>query len=791
MQNDNDARSSGASTKRYVLVVFLTITSIFLALCGIWAIEDAQTNVLQWADERAAVTKQFRRFTRLFNTPDFAVVSWPTETWDDPTFVRTADQLRQGPGKTYFRSVSDSVTAASELEQSSEQISLGSAVRRLEGALVGKEQQHGCLVALFNEHGRECRENAVRAIQAAAASQGIDADALRLGGIATELAWLERDGIHAPLRLSPLAGIVCWVVSCVCLRSLKIGTALTVVSGFSGMSVLGLMIVFGIPLDAVNATLPVLGLMLASSLGLHWLGYFSRENDSSTESATIRATQLSLKPGILSIATTGLGLLSLLTSNTSAIRTYGILGATTVALSGFWIFVVFPQVIRALSIKPNAETDRSQRAWIRHSLLISRLRVSCLVVLVIGMVATSLGLPQLQTSVRLDSLFRSDHQAVRDARWLEKNVGNLASMELMVTVPHGKEGANSSRSLAGIEMMRDLEAMIRKIPDVDSTFSAYHLVPPIPSGRSLRSTARRRGYAEKLESQLDELTEFGFFQRTDNLDIWRLSAYVTTFQRKQQSRADLASKILDQYRKFAKSNDLSNQAIVTGIPLLVEEIEQQFFRDLIVTYVVAVLLIFLAVWLGFQSLPVALLSMIPNMFPPLVILGIVGWLNISLDVGSVMTASIALGIAVDDTIHLLVSTKRELEQGHTVSASMRRAMVHSGPAVLRTSILGATALCVLAASSFLPTARFGVLMASMLVAAIIGDLVMLPALISTKLGNRIFLKCFGDLKVKAKPTNQSGLLVEDLPAPSARCSLVETKPHDCSPRDSIAGLMNS
>ena len=121
-------------------------------------------------------------------------------------------------------------------------------------------------------------------------------------------------------------------------------------------------------------------------------------------------------------------------------------------------------------------------------------------------------------------------------------------------------------------------------------------------------------------------------------------------------------------------------------------------------------------------------------------------MQIDLDVGSIMTASIALGIAVDDTVHVLVGVKRAMKAGHSSLDAVRVALQHSGNAIVRTSLLGAATLIVLSFASFTPTARFGTLIAGMLVAALVGDLILLPALTMTKLGRKITKRSFAQPK---------------------------------------------
>lgn len=126
--------------------------------------------------------------------------------------------------------------------------------------------------------------------------------------------------------------------------------------------------------------------------------------------------------------------------------------------------------------------------------------------------------------------------------------------------------------------------------------------------------------------------------------------------------------------------------------------------------------------------------MIPSMIPTLVLFGSMGWLGISLDIGLVMTASVALGIAVDDTLHLLSHFRDARCQGFNLDASVLTALGYCGLAMFQTTVICGCSLLVYCASDFLPTQRFAVCMGLLLAMAWLGVAVLLPAMMSSHLG---------------------------------------------------------
>ncbi len=148
----------------------------------------------------------------------------------------------------------------------------------------------------------------------------------------------------------------------------------------------------------------------------------------------------------------------------------------------------------------------------------------------------------------------------------------------------------------------------------------------------------------------------------------------------------------------------------------------------------------------FQAAGAGLVSMLPNLFPLAIIFGFMGWTGTQVDIGTMMTASVALGIAVDDTIHFLAWFRQALRDGLSRQQAIFYAYMRCAPAMTQTTIVGGLGLSVFALSTFTPTQRFGTLMLALLVAALLGDLIFLPALLASPLG-RFFL---------VKPTRKPG-----------------------------------
>jgi len=110
------------------------------------------------------------------------------------------------------------------------------------------------------------------------------------------------------------------------------------------------------------------------------------------------------------------------------------------------------------------------------------------------------------------------------------------------------------------------------------------------------------------------------------------------------------------------------------------------------------------------------------------------WRGTKIDIGTMMCASVAMGVAVDDTIHFLTWFRIGMRNGLTRNEAVLEAYRRVATAMTQTTLIGGIGLAVFALSTFTPTQRFGMMMVTLLAAALVGDLIFLPALLSGPLG---------------------------------------------------------
>ncbi len=175
-------------------------------------------------------------------------------------------------------------------------------------------------------------------------------------------------------------------------------------------------------------------------------------------------------------------------------------------------------------------------------------------------------------------------------------------------------------------------------------------------------------------------------------------------------------------------------SVYTGVVPLLSQTQRQLTLSLKQSLFWASLLVALTMIVLLRSAVAGLVSMLPIMFPLILIFGAVGWLGVKVDIGMMLSASIALAVAVDGTIHFLTWFRRGSQLGLDRVQAIMFAYDRCSTARLQTTIIGGIGVLVFAASSFMPMQNFGYLMISILAATVVGDLLLLPALLAGPLG---------------------------------------------------------
>jgi len=175
---------------------------------------------------------------------------------------------------------------------------------------------------------------------------------------------------------------------------------------------------------------------------------------------------------------------------------------------------------------------------------------------------------------------------------------------------------------------------------------------------------------------------------------------------------------------------------LSGLLVLYNNMLQSLFGSQILTLGITVLLLTGMFLILFRSLKIAFIAILPNALSVAVVLGVMGWLNIPLDMMTITISAISIGIAVDDTIHYIHRFKDEFQKDRRYLPTMHRCHGSIGHAMYYTSITIIIGFSILVLSNFIPSVYFGLLTGLAMLIALLAALTLLPQML-------ILVKPFG------------------------------------------------
>lgn len=214
-------------------------------------------------------------------------------------------------------------------------------------------------------------------------------------------------------------------------------------------------------------------------------------------------------------------------------------------------------------------------------------------------------------------------------------------------------------------------------------------------------------------------------------DVLNLDRSKTALQvRLKMVAASEVARFVDAMDVYVKTHELPNvQVEVSGVGLLWVQMAQYISDTQIVSYAITFGTIALFMIAAFGSVRLGLLAMALNIFPIALTLGLMGWLGWHLDYFRLLLATIAIGIAVDDTMHFVAAYKHEFDICGRYEEALRRAMPEIGPAMVAMTAILVVAFSSYHASSMAIVASFGTLLTFCIAMAVVADLLLMPALL--------------------------------------------------------------
>jgi predicted RND superfamily exporter protein len=758
-------RQAGKSPLWAWLTILVIAAASPLVFLGDAALESNTDEITQWLPDSRGDRQQYDQFVEQFGGDGFVLVSWPGCTLSDERLTRLAGALtspeQQGDHESDSALIRRVITGSDMLERlTSEPVELSLAIarRRMQGIFIGPDGTTTCALVLLTDEGQQHQEKVLERIYRIAEREcGLDRETLRLGGSAYEAVVLDHESERA-LRayLLPITCITL-LLTWWCFRSLRLVIIVLAVAAFCRSLSMAIVYFTDGHANAVLIVLPVLVYVLTVSGAVHLVNYYRDVvQQDGQHGAAWRALQLAWLPCVLAAGSTAIGLISLCVSQIGPVRSFGVYGAFALLVSVVVLLAVVPAALRVWPDKTtrpshNARKNNFLAATVAETVI--RWRHWLAVPLVVTILALAFGLSRTTTTVKIERFFREDTILVRNYRWIEEHIGSLVSIEILVNFDNDCELDLFKR----MALVAEIQQEIAQVKGVSGTMSALSLSPPIPKSGGMRGTIRRTVFAKKWEKERPWLVEEGLLADGQNEQAWRITTRIPATV--DLDYGNLGNRLRDRVANVVRRHSSIREGDVsvtyTGIAPMVHRAQEQLLADLTNSFALALLLISPTMMVILRSPTAGLLAMIPNVAPIATVFGALGWLGIPVDVGSVLTASVALGVAVDDTLHVLTWYTRAVRAGRTPRQAIGQAYQRCGTAMIQTTIICGLGLLVVVHSNYVPASQFAWLTSILLLAALASDFVLLPLILVSPMG-KVFLRGVAHRERTYEPAGDRG-----------------------------------
>ena len=750
-----------------------------------------RNEITQWGSLDTATYRQFVDYRRRFGDNEYVVISWTGCDLKDERVLKVSDRIAEelaGKVSPVFngQAVYWTLRDAAGLSDSE-------ARQRMRGLFIGEDEDTTAIAFSLTDTTRMDRAPVIEKLTDILRLSGVDPEKAYFAGLGHNLYTLDKEGLESPFRMVPQIMLLALLLTFAFIRHFWLALFINALGVYTGCLSFNFIYLADIDMNAILWPLPTLTMLLTISAALHFLSYVRKavadaapaEGDqtplSHSRLMTSEAFALAWKPMLFCAITTAIGLASLQLSSSSPVRQFGLYGGISIvaacALTLLWL-PTFLTVIKYSDREEEsllAEKDNRLAAkrpigaqpdgWMRLAWFTRTFRWPIIIVSVVGLVVMGAGIPKIITGSNVQNFFPMKHRVLTDLAAIENATGPLCSVELLLRFSDPRKANDKSR-------VKGLQALSSKIVEstcVDSCVSAATFAPV---WKKRTNAIQEIGEIARLRRLKDEIPQIGLLHvvpgaaesaasesnddgtsvdEADNVEeTWRISCRYYDVQPQDSQHAGSAVDLpllCAQLRSITNELFLpeghlvfegeSLEIITTGEFVLFEEVDRQFFSELMKTYLTAFVSISLVVLLILRTPIGLLLALPPNLFPAVMVLGAAGHFGYALDAASLMTASVALGIAVDDTLHFMLWWKEgraaeKTDGDRTEGEPIEQAIRYSGNAMMQTSFIIGLSIVLYAFCGFLPTVRFGLLLSGMMLAALIGDLILLPALLATQ-----------------------------------------------------------
>jgi len=629
--------------------------------------------------------------------------------------------------------------------------------KRREGALKDGEEQHLQQILSEYETAKDLLNTSNRRNIAeirAIIAKYQDAGNLRLGGVPMisddMLTFIKSDltvfgwGVFAFLvgMLSVIFRRLRWVVlpllSC----------------AFAGTLMVGMLGLVGWPVTVISSNFISLMLIITMSMNVHLVVRYRQLRrdfpEDSQRETVFKTTRKMVWPCLYTALTTIMAFASLVVSGIKPVIDFGWMMTIGLTVTFFTSFLLFPAAL--VLLEPIASND-SERSQFQFTSLLSGITErhgdKVLIAAVLFALISFYGISKLEVENSFINYFSEDTEIYQGLKLIDEKLGGTTPLEIILKFheEEQEEDFYEDEDPEFAELFGEVESEETSnawfTPDKIDLIKAIHdYVESLPAVGKVLSLASILRVAEDLNKG-EEFDTFQLGIINKRLPDELRDAMLTPFISIDDNEARISMRILDSLPDLRRKEFLDeinstlrdnfslgpDDVQVTGLLVLYNNVLQSLFRSQILTLGVVMLGIAIMLMVLFRSVSLAVIGIIPNLLAASMILGLMGIMQIPLDMMTITIAAITIGIAVDNSIHYIYRYREEFARSGDYVETLHYCHANIGKAVFYTAITIITGFSILVFSNFKPTIYFGLLTALAMAIALFAALTLLPKLI--------------------------------------------------------------
>lgn len=531
---------------------------------------------------------------------------------------------------------------------------------------------------------------------------------------------------------------------------------------YSAISMMGLLGIFDWQVTVISSNFISLQLIFTMAITIHLIVRYrdlAFNNPGSGQRQLILDTvRLMVTPCLYAALTTIAGFGSLLLCDLLPVKTFGWMMIAGIVVSLGVTFLLFPAGLMATQKKPpQASRVKGKSRYAFTSFLAGFTKSHGKAILFtsgIILIFSIVGISRLVVENSFINYFKDTTEIYQGLKVIDQNLGGTTPLDVIIDVDASVTPSTAPVSDDDAEMDKEFDEFeeFEKAKDDEKYWFTTDKMARVTKIHDYLDSLPETGKVMSLATMLKIAADLNEGRALDNFQLALLygelpdrfkTMFLMPYVSVEHNQLRFAIRVKDSEKSLRRNQllkkiryDLINrlglredQVHLTGLLVLYNNMLQSLFESQILTLGVVVVLLTGMFLILFRSLNIALIAIAPNLLAITAVLGVIGWLNIPLDMMTITIAAISMGIAVDNTIHYIYRFKQEfsVERGYVETVFQCHESI--GYAMYYTSVTIVIGFSILAVSNFLPSIYFGLLTGLAMLMALIASLTLLPELL--------------------------------------------------------------